>query len=55
MSDRECNYCLYQYILRNAKKDGAVVTTKLKDGGVDVFRNGEWICWFMELPDDCKC
>jgi len=55
MSDRECNYCSYQYILKRAKENGQKVTTVPKDGGVDVYINSEWICWFMELPDHCCC
>jgi hypothetical protein len=60
MSDRECNYCTYQYILSKARQTGRVVTTAPKEikgvgTGVDVYVNSEWVCWFMELPDHCCC
>lgn len=55
MSNRACNYCVFQLIKKSAEKEGKTVKTESKDGGVDVFVDGKWRCWFMELPDSCRC
>jgi len=57
MSSHACNYCLYQYYL---KEYGDKVTTQPKEikgvgTGVDVFVDGKWVSWFMKLPDHCCC
>lgn len=69
MSDRPCNYCEYQQILRRAKekyKVARVVSTKPSIytlGGVDVFVHPKstrptqehFVAWFMMLPEHCMC
>lgn len=61
MSNKECNYCIYQNILFGARQKEQTVTTKPKPmpgiapNGVDVFVDGRWAGWFMELPDHCCC
>jgi hypothetical protein len=62
MSDRQCNYCLHRERLRQAKASGQKVTTKAKPlgtgtfaGGVDVFVDGKWVCWYGALPEKCAC
>lgn len=57
MSDlTPCNWCTLRWMRAEAKRTGARITTApAKDGGTDVFRNGQWIAWFMELTDRCAC
>ena len=57
MSDRPCNYCSFKTIKSQARADNKTLTTmnNINHGGVDVYVNGEWVCWFMELPNYCCC
>ena len=57
MSDRKCNYCIYVDILKSAKKEGKEVEKKRnpKYGGTDIFVNNKWECWFLFLPEYCRC
>ncbi len=57
----QCNYCSLKSIKRRAKeKNQKVVLKPAKKGkyymgGQDVFVNGEFVAWFMELSNRCCC
>lgn len=71
MSNRPCNYCQYQNLLRRAEAMGMTVTKRTSalhvwSKGVDVFmhppevnpdedRDRYFKVWFAELPDHCAC
>jgi hypothetical protein len=63
MSDRPCNYCHYQEIKRQARRDGLVVAVaKRPDGWVDVRTrrpgdkgDGKFLVSFAELTQTCAC
>lgn len=55
MSNRECNYCVYQRILSDSRKKNQMITVKHENGGVTIYVNNKWTAWFMELPDHCCC
>lgn len=61
-----CNYCILEKIKASAKAENKLVTIKDADfeeikefnedePGKDVFIDGEWFCWLMQIPDHCEC
>lgn len=63
-----CNKCAFDLLKREARKKGKRAVTLLSIescgmGGVDVhiLSPGEkaskknWRCWYMELPQTCRC
>ncbi|MBU0598719.1 hypothetical protein KKF61_07105 [Patescibacteria group bacterium] len=54
-----CNYCTFQSIKNKARKNKQKVIVKpdlkYKLGGVNVYVNGKFMAWFMELPEHCCC
>lgn len=66
MSDRPCNYCLFREITKVANKEGKVVEMRQAHfpqirehnnggDGVDIYVDGEFICWFMQISARCAC
>ncbi len=67
MSDRPCNFCDWQQMKRRGcrratKADRERLWDKDEEfddafgpGVLIVNKDGEFACWFMELPDHCCC
>lgn len=57
MSDMtQCNYCSFRSIKSRHRDEK--ITRKQSDkelGGIDVFVDGKFVAWFMELTDHCVC
>ena len=53
-----CDYCKLRLIKSKAHKEGLKVRTKkvkAECGGVDVFVDGNFVIWLMELTKKCVC
>lgn len=63
---RDCNYCIFQRMKKEAIKNKQII--EIRNGNVYIRNKDEqldtrspddgniqWKCWFMELPDSCKC
>jgi len=50
----KCNYCSFKAMKETYTKS-KITTKKNKTGGLDVYKDGEWIAWFMQLTDHCVC
>lgn len=66
MSDRPCNLCIFREIAKVAKEKGEDVEIRQAhfpqirehnkgQDGLDIYVNGIWLCWFMEIPARCAC
>jgi hypothetical protein len=63
MSNRPCNYCVFEGMKKLADQTGQTLILKPApkfeiigaDEGVDVLIGGAWACWFMKLPKECAC
>jgi hypothetical protein len=57
MSDRTpCNFCSLKWIKNDYGEANIVLSDNQEHGGKDVHhKDGKFIAWFMELPDECAC
>lgn len=66
MSNRPCNWCNYNALVRDAKANGKRIVKRPSTGilgGVDLYRvkpreapsKRNWIAWMMALPNECHC
>jgi len=53
---KQCNFCIYT-TMRNSLKKVEVQPnpSTMFPLGVDIFVDGDWVCWFAELPAQCEC
>lgn len=65
-SFKTCNFCILEQIKNEALGTSKVITTREADfnaikefnngsPGIDILVNGEFMAWFMKLPERCEC
>jgi hypothetical protein len=54
----KCNFCLVES-LKKAYPDSKITVEphprEYFHEGVDVLRDGVWVCWLAKLPTECHC